>query len=653
MEVESVRIPEQLRKSKWDDKARLGVLLGYTETGYRILINNKIINSRHVDEIEEGVKCIGLSDDNNNDSEKEESQNKNRDDSYQILKLEKNNELEETKDVTSPELNSNETDFKTKHNDSKVKQYRHKKPNSRYFNDDYVTNFVYGNFCDANVPNTFEEAIESKESENWKNAMNSEIQSLVQNKTWRLVERPNDKNVLDVKWICKKKDENVYKARLVVRGFQQEDQLENVYSPVVKMQTLKILLSYCCQNNLLIEQMDVETAFLNGHIVSEVYINQPEGYTIGTDKVYKLLKSLYGLRESPRSWYECFNDFMNTLEFKRSNYDYCLYVSYDYKEPIYILLFVDDMLICCKNQEKIDDVKRKLSNRFNMKDIGIVKYYIGINIKHDIKRNIMTLSQEKYIESLAKKYNLKDAKLYNTPMEANLKLEPANEIDVRIKYRNLIGELLYISTGTRPDIAYSVNYLSRYQNCYDETHYKYALRILKYLYLSRELKLTYTKNTETEIMDCMVDADWAGDCNDRKSTTGYVIRLFNNVIYWKSHKQSTVTKSSTFAEYVALSEAVTDVNFVRYMLRETFHTEVKEPVKIFEDNSGALAIAKYGNFTKNSKHIEVQYHFVNENYEKGIINVIKVESENNIADILTKSLSKTKFIKCREMLRLI
>ena len=154
-------------------------------------------------------------------------------------------------------------------------------------------------------------------------------------------------------------------------------------------------------------------------------------------------------------------------------------------------------------------------------------------------------------------------------------------------------------------------------------------------------------------MDCMVDSDWAGDCNDKKSTSGYVIRVYNNVIYWKSHKQNAVTKSSTFAEYVALSEAVTDVIFIRDMLRETFNAAIKEPVKIFEDNSGALTIAKYGNFTKNSKHIEVQYHYVNENYEKGIIDLVKVESENNIADIFTKSLCKNKFTKNRKLLRLL
>lgn len=159
------------------------------------------------------------------------------------------------------------------------------------------------------------------------------------------------------------------------------------------------------------------------------------------------------------------------------------------------------------------------------------------------------------------------------------------------------------------------------------------------------MKLIYLKNESSDILDCMVDSDWAGDCIDRKSTTDYITRLYNNVIFWKSRKQNNVTKSSTFAEYVALSEAVTDVIFVRELLIEIFYVKFDSPIKMYEDNSGALTIAKFGNYTKNSKHIEVQYHFVNQNYEKGIIDIIKVDSNNNIADLLTKSYPKKNLLK--------
>ena len=203
----------------------------------------------------------------------------------------------------------------------------------------------------------------------------------------------------------------------------------------------------------------------------------------------------------------------------------------------------------------------------------------GINIEYDENKNEMSLVQERYIESLARKYQIEQSKLYETLMEQNLKLEPAQEVNEKIKYRNLIGALLYISSGTRLDVSYSVNYLSRFQNCYNESHYKSALRILKYLYLTKDLKLRYKRNATVDILECYVDADWAGDCVDRKSITGYIIKLFGNVIHWKSRKQGSVTKSSTSAECVALSEAESEVLLIKDLLN-SFKVEIKRSINI-------------------------------------------------------------------------
>lgn len=290
--------------------------------------------------------------------------------------------------------------------------------------------------------------------------------------------------------------------------------------------------------------------------------------------------------------------------------------------------------------------------RFQIKDMGEIKVYLGINIEYDYKKNVMTLDQKTYIESLARKYRIENAKLYATPMEQSLKCEPAQSASVDIKYRNLIGALLYISSGTRSDISYSVNYLSRFQNCYDQTHYKYAMRILKYLYSTRDLKLFLEKDNNADTIDCFVDADWAGDEENRRSTTGYVIRMYGNAVYWKSKKQGSVTKSSTAAEYVALSEAVSEVKLVKDIVSE-FKIRIDQAINIYEDNSGAITIAKYGNFTKRSKYIETHYHFVNENYLNGVIHVKKIDSEDNIADIFTKPLGRIKFEKFRAMLKLL
>lgn len=190
-------------------------------------------------------------------------------------------------------------------------------------------NIVYVNYANAEIPICYDDAMKSNDSGNWKKAMDKEMYCLNKNKTWISVNKPKDKKALDLKWVYTKKANNVFKARLVVRGYQQNDLIDDIYSPVARMQTLKILLSFCCQNNLIIEQIDGETAFLNGKVKSEVYVKQPQGYEDGTDKVLKIDKALYGLRENPRAWYECFDTYIKELGFVRNKNNSCLYILTD------------------------------------------------------------------------------------------------------------------------------------------------------------------------------------------------------------------------------------------------------------------------------------------------------------------------------------
>ncbi|XP_068990370.1 copia protein isoform X2 [Neodiprion pinetum] len=541
-----VKRPEQCRDSKFDKKAEMGVLLGYSDVGYRVLLNNRIIVARNVDIIEKDVKCIGIDyDDNDLNNKYDANEDENSDDDM----LKDENELNKTI-VESPEKD-NLLELQLP-----LRPARERKIPVRYpLNSAHS---IQVNSCRVDIPHTFEEAINSEEKESWVEAMNKEIESLDENGTWVLVNEKKDMKILDVKWVYTRKSNGSYKARLVVLGYQQTNVIDDIYAPVAKAQTMKILFSFCCQYGLIIEQLDVTTAFLNGLVSSEIHVRQPRGYEDGTKRICKLIEALYGLRESPRAWYECLDEYLTKLNFKRSEIDNCLYSHGVGENIMYVLVYVDDLLICCKTESKLKKTKVLLSERFKMKDLGEVKEYLGINIVYDYKRGDMKLSQEKYIESLACKYQLEGSRLYSTPMETNLKLEKANDCEPHIKYRNLIGELSHISTKTRPDAEHSVNYLSRYQNEYNETHWKYAMRVLKYLYLTKNLKLNYNRNKNSEIIDCFVDADWAGDIIDRKSTSGYVIRLFGNVIDWKSRKQKGVTKASTYAEYIALSEAKAD-----------------------------------------------------------------------------------------------
>jgi len=199
-----------------------------------------------------------------------------------------------------------------------------------------------------------------------------------------------------------------------VRGFQQGEELDNLYSPVARMQIVEILLAHCCHYGLTVLQMDVEAAFRNCKIKSEIYVPQPRGYEDETDRVCKLDKALYGLRESPRAWYECLDKYLQELGFRKSASDYCLYILGYKDDVIYVIIFVYDLLICDKNKEKLKNIKHKLSDKFEMKDLGVVGTYLGINITHDRNKNEITLDQRKYIESLAKKYDIIDSKSHHT-----------------------------------------------------------------------------------------------------------------------------------------------------------------------------------------------------------------------------------------------
>ncbi|CAD7087792.1 unnamed protein product [Hermetia illucens] len=397
-----LRIPEQKGKSKWDKKAEMGVLVGYSENGYRILINGSITVARNIEIVEQGEKCIDL---NFNESD---------DENFEIDKNSENESLDETFESIgeNSEIHDNENKLKIPRRSERIKSCPERFDEYKMY---AKSSSIFANSCRVDIPYTFEEAINSEESK-----------SLKSNNTWELIENTENKKVIDVKWVYNKKSDNIYKARLVVRGFQQKEGIDDIYAPVAKMQTLKILLSYCCRMGLMIEQMDVETAFLNGKVTSEVYVRQPKSYEDGTNRVCKLVKALYRLKESPRAWYECLDKFLLSIGFVRNNLDYCLHILKNENDILYLLIYGDDLLICSKNESLINKIKNLLSNRFKMKDMGKIKEYLGITVEYKYYRKIIKLNQTNYILSLVSKYGLENSKLNNTPMEVNLKIEKSD-----------------------------------------------------------------------------------------------------------------------------------------------------------------------------------------------------------------------------------
>jgi len=405
-----------------------------------------VIIARHIDIVQENVNAIGFK---NDDGEYEDG---DRDRNDTVGKV-------SCKLPSEQKITNCENEYKGENEQEMIlkRSRRERKRPDRYGEAATYSNYIYVNFVSADTPTSYEKAINSEDSLDWKQAMDKEMRCLIKNKSWKLVDRPKDRKVLDVKWVFMTKADNKKKARLVVRGFQQEEEVDNLYSPVIRMQILKILLAHCSQYGLTILQMDVEAAFLNGKIKFEIYVSR--GYEDGTDRDCRLYKALYGLQESPRAWYECLDKYLQERGFRKRVSDYCLYILGDKDEVIYMIIFVDNLLIC-KNEGKLKDIKDKLSDKFKMKDFGEVRSYLGINIKNDCNKNEIT--QIECIKSLARKFHIIDLKNHHVPMEQNLKLEPAPSEKNNIKFKNLIGTLLYISTGTRPDISYSVNYLSMF-----------------------------------------------------------------------------------------------------------------------------------------------------------------------------------------------
>ena len=340
------------------------------------------------------------------------------------------------------------------------------------------------------------------------------------------------------------------------------------------------------------------------------------------------------------------------LGFQRSENDLCLYTKCSENSKIYVLLYVDDLIVASTNGE--EEFKKNLEKRFAMKDLGPIKSFLGIEITRNRSAKTLKLCQKKYIESLLNRFGLASCKGAATPMEAKTKIQKNFETDQMLvdePYRQLVGCLIYL-TNTRPDITYAVNYFSRYQDHPTKETWLGLKRILRYLKQTIDYCLYYTCNNEDDankVLCGFSDADFGSDPNDRKSISGYVFKLFGNAISWASKKQPTVAQSSTESEYIALHYAVCEALWLKKMIAD-LNISVKN-VTIYEDNQSTIAVCKNAENTNRTKHIDVKYHFIKEKIQNGEILLKYIPSSDEEADIFTKSLGKTLFVKHRESLR--
>lgn len=498
--------------------------------------------------------------------------------------------------------------------------------------------------------------------------MDHEYRSLNENKTWTLVNRPKDKKVLSNRWVFKTKfnqrgEIGKYKARLVVRGHTQEKgtDYEKVFAPVARLETIRTLFAASVNEEMHVHQMDVVSAYLEGELSEEIYMEQPEMYIQRgkESRVCKLTKPLYGLKQSGREWYKKFDKFITENGGRRTSADPCVYVFDEDDDRVIVIIYVDDLLIASKKIEKLEHIKSKLKSRLKMVDLGRAHDILGINIERNGETRIIKLSQKKYVEKLIAEFNVENAKIAPTPLEPSVKItkemcpnseEEREEMRNR-PYRELVGGLIYLANATCPDIAFAANTLSRFCSNPGRTHWQLAKRVLRYLKGTSHYGIRYVKNGEN--LTAYKDSDWAGDIDDRKSCTGNIVVLANGPISWKSEKQASVALSTMEAEYAALVEVSREIVYLKRLLMHMgFEKYVKDSIRIYCDNQSVIELSKNAVFHKQSKHIDISYHFTRELVENKEILINYLNTESMIADMLTKSLSKIKQQRCVDMLHI-
>lgn len=493
------------------------------------------------------------------------------------------------------------------------------------------------NLSSTSIPNNVQEAVKD---EKWKKAMNEEMEALQKNETWELVKLPPGKKLVGCRWIYTLKlDSNGnidrYKARLVAKGYTQKYGIDygDTFAPVAKINTIRILISIAANEDWPLKQFDVKNAFLNGVLEDEVYMDPPPGTDCG-GKVCKLKKALYGLKQSPRAWFGRFSTFMKKIGYKQSDADHTLFVKAGDRTVTALIVYVDDMVVTGNDSEEIKRLQTLLATEFELKDLGHLKYFLGIEVSRS-KAGI-TMCQRKYILDLLTETGMLDCKPVETPIETNHKLSilPDQVPTNKERYQKLVGKLIYLS-HTRPDIAYAVSVVSRFMHAPSEEHMKAVYRILKYLKATPGKGLFFGKNQDHKVVG-YTDADWAGDRMDGKSTSGYFTFVGGNLVTWRSKKQKVVSRSSAEAEFRGMVHGVCELLWIKRILRD-LGIALTAPMQLRCDNESAVKIANNHVQHDRTKHVEIDRHFIKDHLEKKTIELPHVSSEDQLADMMTKA----------------
>ncbi|KAL8117754.1 hypothetical protein AgCh_015587 [Apium graveolens] len=461
-----------------------------------------------------------------------------------------------------------------------------------------------------------------------------------------------EKEITQSEWIyrIKHKSDGSWlknKARLVAKGYSQHkgvDYLET-FAPVARKDTIRTLIALAAQKGWKLYQLDVKSAFLNGDLEEEIYVDQPDGFVIkGQEgKIYKLKKALYGLKQAPRPWYTYIDNYFLENGFVKSKSEPTLNVKKQGMSILIVAIYVDDLIFTSNDEHMINQFKSDMMKKYEMSDMGLLHHFLGIEIHQ--QGDGVFICQQKYAEMMLKRFNMYGCKAMATPLGANEKLmkdDGGRKVDMTL-YGSIVGSLMYL-TATRPDIMFASSLLSRYMQDPSEVHLGAAKRVLRYIKGTVAYGIKYFKGEELKLIS-FYDSDWAGSIDDMKSTTGFVFSFDSGAFSWQSKKQDSVAQSSAEAAYVAAALATSQAIWLRRIL-EDIDERQRNATEMLCDNKSAISMAKNPIYNSRTRHIAVKHHFIREKIEENEIKLVYCKSEQQVADIFTKHFQKRSFRCC-------
>ncbi|KAI3678839.1 hypothetical protein L6452_38143 [Arctium lappa] len=486
-----------------------------------------------------------------------------------------------------------------------------------------------------------------KES-SWIEAMQEELLQFKLQDVWDLVDLPKGQRAIGTKWVFRnKRDERGIviknKARLVAQGYTQEEGIdyEEVFAPVARIEAIRLFLAYASYMKFKVYQMDVKSAFLYGSIEEEVYVCQPPGFENPSypDRVYKLKKALYGLHQAPRAWYDTLSSYLLENGFERGVIDKTQFIKRKKKDILLVQIYVDDNIFGSTRESMCREFEELMHQRFKMSSMGELTFFLGLQVQQ--KSDGIFISQSKYVQDILTKFGFSDSNPASTPMETHKQITTnleGEDMDVH-HYRSMIGSLMYL-TASRPDIMFPVYVCARFEVRPKQSHYQAVKRIFRYLKGQPRLGLWYPHDSSFDLL-AYSDSDLGGANLDRKSTSGGCQLLGARLVSWQCKKQTTVSTSTTEAEYIAAASCCSQVLWIQNQMLDYGVTFLHTP--IFIDNSSAISIVNNPVKHSKTKHIEIRYHFIRDCNEKKLIQVVKVHTDNQFADLFTKAFDVGRF----------